>query len=38
MAFHMYVAAKGMAFSETVLVSEDGARRLTQIKRRLFEA
>ena len=25
MTFHMYAAAQGMAFSETVLVTEDGA-------------
>lgn len=38
MTFHMYAAAKGMAFSETVLVTEDSARRLTRIERRLFES
>jgi Xaa-Pro dipeptidase len=38
MTFHMYAAAKGMAFSETVLVTEDGPRRLTRTERRLFEA
>lgn len=36
MVFHMYVAAKGMAFSETVLVTDDGHKRLTGIERRLF--
>jgi Xaa-Pro dipeptidase len=36
MVFHMYTGARGMAFSETVLVTEGGAGRLTQLERRLF--
>jgi len=37
MVFHMYTsAAAGVAFSETVWVSEDGPVRLTQLERRLF--
>jgi Xaa-Pro dipeptidase len=36
MVFHMYTAARGMAFSETVLVAESGPRRLTQLERALF--
>jgi Xaa-Pro aminopeptidase len=35
MVFHMYVAAAGLAFSETVLVTESGAERLTRAERRL---
>lgn len=38
MAFHMYTSARGLAFSETMLVTADGAERLTRIERRLFEA
>lgn len=37
MVFHMYTAARGMAFSETVLVSDDGPERLTRLERELFE-
>jgi Xaa-Pro aminopeptidase len=37
MVFHMYVSASGVAFSETMLVTEDGAERLTRAERRLFE-
>ena len=37
MLFHMYTSARGLAFSETVLVTADGAERLTKIERRLFE-
>jgi len=36
MVFHMYTGARGMAFSETVLVTDGGAARLTQLERRLF--
>jgi len=36
MVFHMYTSARGFAFSETVLVTADGAERLTKIERKLF--
>jgi Xaa-Pro aminopeptidase len=36
MVFHMYVSAQGLAFSETVLVTDNGAERLTRSERRLF--
>jgi Xaa-Pro aminopeptidase len=36
MVFHMYVSALGVAFSETVLVTEAGAERLTHTERALF--
>lgn len=36
MTFHMYTNAGGMAFSETVLVTETGQERLTRLDRRLF--
>ena len=36
MVFHMYTGARGMAFSETVLVTDNGADRLTQLERCLF--
>jgi len=36
MCFHMYTGARGMAFSESVLVTERGAQRLTQLDRTLF--
>jgi len=36
MVFHMYTGARGMTFSETVLVTEGGAERLTRLERRLF--
>ena len=36
MVFHMYASAKGVSMSETVLVAEHGAERLTQLERRLF--
>ena len=36
MVFHMYTSAKGVSFSETVLVDKDGAERLTRLERRLF--
>jgi hypothetical protein len=34
--FHVYASAKGLAFSETVLVTESGPERLTRSARRLF--
>lgn len=36
MVFHMYLYAAGLAFSETVLVTDTGCERLTQIPRQLF--
>ncbi|MCO5092583.1 Xaa-Pro peptidase family protein [Bosea sp. (in: a-proteobacteria)] len=36
MVFHMYTSAQGLAFSETILVTDDGARRLTQAPRKAF--
>jgi Xaa-Pro dipeptidase len=36
MVFHMYTGARGMAFSETVLVTDTGPERLTRLERRLF--
>jgi Xaa-Pro dipeptidase len=36
MVFHMYTGTRGMAFSETVLVTDGGAERLTRLERRLF--
>lgn len=36
MVFHMYTSAKGLAFSETVHVTESGPERLTCIERKLF--
>jgi Xaa-Pro aminopeptidase len=36
MVFHVYASAKGLAFSETVLVTESGPERLTRSARRLF--
>jgi Xaa-Pro dipeptidase len=36
MVFHMYTGAAGMAFSETVLVTDAGPERLTQAPRRLL--
>lgn len=38
MVFHMYAAAAGVSFSETVLVTESGQRRLTKLPRRLMTA
>jgi len=38
MCFHMYCSARGLAFSETVVVSETGPERLTRIERRVFSA
>ncbi len=38
MTFHMYTsAAVGIAFSETVLVTDDGPERLTKTERKLFQ-
>ncbi|MER9965032.1 Xaa-Pro peptidase family protein [Mesorhizobium sp. M0045] len=34
--FHMYTWAGGMAFSETVVVTPEGGKRLTKMERRLF--
>jgi Xaa-Pro aminopeptidase len=36
MCFHMYTAARGMAFSETVVVTDRGGERLTRLDRKLF--
>jgi Xaa-Pro dipeptidase len=36
MAFHMYASAEGVSISETVVVREGGAERLTRLPRRLF--
>ncbi len=36
MVFHMYTVAKGLAFSETVVVTPDGGVRLTQTPRNLL--
>jgi Xaa-Pro aminopeptidase len=36
MVFHMYTGARGMAFSETVLIGAGGPERLTRLERRLF--
>ena len=37
MTFHMYAsAAAGIAFSETVLVTDEGPERLTKLARKLF--
>lgn len=36
MVFHMFVAVGGIAFGETVLVTETGSERLTQTGRQLF--
>lgn len=38
MVFHMYAAAAGVSFSETVLVTDHGARRLTKLPRTLMSA
>lgn len=34
--FHMYTSAQGMAFSETIVVTLEGGKRLTKMERRLF--
>ncbi len=36
MVFHMYVSARAISFSETVLVTQDGAERLTRTPRHLL--
>lgn len=36
MVFHMYTFAKGLAFSDTVLVTSSGSERLTKTPRQLF--
>ena len=36
MVFHMYTYAQGLAFSDTILVTDEGAERLTGTERRLF--
>jgi Xaa-Pro aminopeptidase len=38
MVFHMYTSAQGLAFSETILVTDYGARRLTQTPRMPFSS
>jgi Xaa-Pro aminopeptidase len=38
MTFHMYLVADGLAFSETILVTEAGSERLTSVERKLFES
>lgn len=38
MVFHMYVSAQGLGFSETVVVTSAGGRRLTQTPRRMLSA
>ncbi|MCW2309382.1 M24 family metallopeptidase [Rhodobium gokarnense] len=38
MTFHMYLVADGIAFSETILVTPDGSRRMTSLPRKLFES
>jgi Xaa-Pro dipeptidase len=38
MVFHMYVAADGVSFSETVLVTDKGPERLTTLPRALLAA
>lgn len=37
MVFHMYTSAQGLALSETVLVTDKGAERLTNLDRVVFE-
>ena len=36
MVFHMYISAQGLAFSETVCVTAQGAERLTTLPRQPF--
>jgi Xaa-Pro dipeptidase len=38
MVFHMYASARGIAFSETVLVTENGGKRLTRLPRKILIA
>lgn len=37
MVFHMYMNARGMAFSETILITDTGHERLTQVSRELLQ-
>jgi Xaa-Pro aminopeptidase len=37
MVFHMYTWARGLAFSDTILITQDGCERLTTTPRRLFQ-
>ena len=37
MVFHMYMNARGMAFSETILITATGHERLTQVSRELLQ-
>lgn len=37
MVFHVYTSAKGLGFSETVVVTPEGGRRLTQTPRKILE-
>ncbi|MGR4932690.1 M24 family metallopeptidase [Bradyrhizobium sp. CAR08] len=34
--FHMYTSARGMGFSETIVITREGGRRLTKMERKLF--
>ncbi|MFC3395149.1 M24 family metallopeptidase [Brenneria rubrifaciens] len=38
MVFHMYIYAQGLAFSETIVITEHGHESLTHVPRRLFIA
>jgi Xaa-Pro aminopeptidase len=38
MTFHMYTSARGLAFSESVVVTDAGAQRMTRMERKLFES
>ena len=38
MVFHMYMSARGLAISETVVVGDHGPERLTKLPRELFSA
>ncbi|SCK08525.1 Xaa-Pro dipeptidase [Variovorax sp. HW608] len=38
MVFHMLMMAAGMGFSETILVTDNGAERLTSMERKLFSS
>ncbi|WP_341858152.1 M24 family metallopeptidase [Sinorhizobium medicae] len=37
MVFHMYTSAKGIGFSETVLITASGCERLTNIERQILQ-
>ncbi len=37
MTVHMYTSAQGLAFSETMLITQTGSERLTKTERRIFE-